>query len=135
MLESNTSPYTESHSSSHEESLELVQQIGQVIYEKLGKNIFTIDITNLSTLCDYCIIAEGTVDRHVKAIASTIERDLKEKGHKAVRVDGHQDGNWVIIDYLNVMVHILTPDFREKYSLERLWQEGTILDLNFEHEL
>ncbi|MCH9631893.1 MAG: Ribosomal silencing factor RsfS [Chlamydiae bacterium] len=55
-------------------------------------------------------------------------------GHKPVKVEGEQEGHWVILDYLNVMVHILTPTFREKYRLERLWDEGTIIDLNLESE-
>lgn len=53
------------------------------------------------------------------------------RGIKASKVEGLQEGCWAILDYLNIMIHILTPSFREKYHLERLWDEGTILDLNF----
>lgn len=112
----------------HSESL--VFAIVQMIENKLGKNIFAIDIRGVSTLCDFCIVAEGTVDRHVIAIAHSIEDEMRKLGHKSTVVEGMQEGNWVILDYLNVMVHILTPAFREKYRLERLWQEGTIIDLN-----
>lgn len=110
----------------------LVNTISQLIYDKSGRNIYAIDIRQTSSLCDYCIIAEGTVDRHVKAIGQNIVRELSLLGHKPVKVEGMQEGQWVILDYLNVMVHILTPTFREKYRLERLWEEGTIIDLNFE---
>lgn len=113
-------------------SLNLVNRIVEVINEKLGRNIFAIDIRKVSTLCDYCIVAEGRVDRHVKAIASTIAEELKKEGIEPSKVDGMQEGNWVILDYLNVMVHLQTHTFREKYHLERLWEEGTILDLNLE---
>lgn len=109
----------------------VVQSIAQIIYDKSGKNIFAIDIRGVSSLCDFCIIAEGTVDRHVRAIGQTIQEDMALMGQRVVKVEGMQEGHWVILDYLNVMVHILTPAFREKYCLERLWEQGTIIDLNF----
>lgn len=113
-------------------NLDLVNKLAQIIHEKLGRNIYVVDIRELSTLCDYCIVAEGRVDRHVQAIARTVAEELKKEGIEPSKIEGMQEGNWVILDYLNVMVHLLTPAFREKYYLERLWQEGKILDLNFE---
>lgn len=110
----------------------IVTQIAQIIYDKAGKNIYAVDIRDVSTLCDYCIIAEGTVDRHVKAIGRTLMTELAALGHKPVKVEGEQEGHWLILDYLNVMVHVLTPNFREKYRLERLWDQGRILELNLE---
>ena len=112
----------------------IVSTIAQIIYEKAGKNIYAVDIRGMSSLCDFCIIAEGTVDRHVKAIGRTIQKEMAVLGHKPTIVEGEQEGHWVILDYLNVMVHILTPTYREKYRLERLWDEGTIIDLNLESE-
>lgn len=114
-------------------NLELVNKLSRIIHEKLGRNIYAVDIRGISTLCDYCIIAEGRVDRHVQGIARTVEDELKKEGMVPTKVEGMQEGNWVILDYLNVMVHLLTPAFREKYYLERLWQEGKIVDLNFEN--
>ncbi len=117
-----------------EDAHSVISNIAQIIYDKSGKNIYAVDIRNTSSLCDFCIIAEGTVDRHVKAIGRTIQKEMAVLGHKPVKVEGEQEGHWVILDYLNVMVHILTPTFREKYRLERLWDEGTIIDLNLESE-
>lgn len=121
-----------SKSYSVDQSQEIVNKIAVIIHEKLGRNIFAIDIRKVSTLCDFCIIAEGRVDRHVQAIAKEIEHELSKEDLHPTKVEGLQEGNWVILDYLNVMVHILTPAFREKYHLERLWQDGTILDLELE---
>lgn len=115
-----------------DESRELVNKLSGIINESLGRNIFAIDIRGVSTLCDFCVVAEGRVDRHVRAIAKTLEETLKKEGIEVSKMEGLQEGNWVILDYLNVMVHILTPTYREKYHLERLWEEGTIVDLNFE---
>ncbi len=116
----------------HEDVHPIISTIAQVIYDKSGKNVYAVDIRKMSTLCDYCIIAEGTVDRHVKAIGQSVQRELLVLGQKPIKVEGQQEGHWVILDYLNVMVHILTPAFREKYRLERLWDEGNIIDLKLE---
>ncbi|MCH9634146.1 MAG: Ribosomal silencing factor RsfS [Chlamydiae bacterium] len=111
-----------------DESRNLVNKLFSLIEESLGRNIFVIDIRRVSTLCDFCIIAEGRVDRHVRSIAKNLEATLKKEGISPVKMEGLQEGNWAILDYLNVMVHVLTPSFREKYRLERLWEEGTIVD-------
>lgn len=115
-----------------DQSIYLVNKLTHIINEKLGRNIFAIDIRGVSSICDYCIVAEGRVDRHVQAIARTLEAELKKEGFEPSKMEGLQEGSWVILDYLNVMVHLLTPSFREKYHLERLWEEGKIIDLNFE---
>lgn len=115
-----------------DENYKLVNKLAHIINDKLGRNIFAIDIRGVSSLCDYCIVAEGRVDRHVQAIGRAIEEELKKEGISPSKVEGLQEGNWVILDYLNVMIHLLTPTYREKYHLERLWQEGTILDFKFE---
>ena len=126
MIESNQTQFTS------EQSLELVNKMANLINEKLGRRVFAIDIREVSTLCDFCIVAEGRVNRHVQAIAGFLEEELSKIGLKPTKIEGTQEGNWVILDYLNVMIHILTPEFREKYHLERLWQEGTIIDLNLD---
>lgn len=108
----------------------IVGTIVQLIEDKIGKNIYAVDIRKTPSLWDYCVIAEGTVDRHVKAIAQHIEKELALLGHKPLKVEGAQEGEWAILDYLNIMVHLLTPTFREKYRLERLWEEGTIIDVS-----
>ena len=126
---------TENCESQEQEKVDpLLKSIAQIIYDKAGKNIYVVDVRGMSNLCDYCIIAEGTVDRHVKAIGRSIQKEMSILGQKPVKVEGEQEGHWVILDYLNVMVHILTPAFREKYRLERLWDEGTIVDLNLESD-
>ncbi len=108
----------------------ILNRIAQVIFDKKGINILGLDIRNISSLTDYVIIAEGNVDRHVIAIARAVIQILKEEGIYPVHTEGLQSGDWVVIDFMDIMVHLFMPGFREKYRLEELWKEGQILDFN-----
>ena len=111
-------------------ALELLNFIAQVIFDKKGTNILALDVRGLSTITDYLIIAEGGVDRHVTAIAKTIEDELRKIGDKPAYVEGMQSGDWIVLDYHQVMVHLFIPGLRERYQLEQLWTEAKIVDLN-----
>jgi ribosome-associated protein len=110
----------------------LLNTIAQVIFDKKGSNILALDLRGVSTITDYVVIAEGNVDRHVIAIANAVEQALAEMGVKPVHVEGLQVGDWVVLDYLQVMVHLFMPGMRDKYQLEKLWKEGAIVDLQIE---
>lgn len=103
--------------------------IAQTIYDKKGFNILALDIKKISTFTDYLIIAEGNVDRHVAAIASAVIAKMKNVGFIPNRVEGKEGGDWVVIDFIDIVVHLFMPGLREKYQLERLWEEGKIVDL------
>ncbi|PCI92578.1 ribosome silencing factor [Candidatus Aerophobetes bacterium] len=111
---------------------DLLSTIAQAIYDKKGRNIIALDVRGISSMTDYIIVAEGNVDRHVIAISKTVEESLKEKGEKAAYIEGLRNGDWVVLDYMQVMVHIFMPELREKYQLERLWTDAKIVDLNLE---
>lgn len=111
------------------DNLTILNAIAQAIFDKKGVNILALDVRGISTITDFVIIAEGNVDRHVVAIAQNVEGDLKKIGETSIYAEGMQEGDWVVLDYLDVMVHILTPFMREKYQLEKLWGEGKIVDL------
>lgn len=107
-----------------------LNQIAQVIYDKKGSNIIALDVRELSTLTEYFILAEGDVERHVAAIArAVIDQQMTQK-YCPFHVEGLQNGDWVVIDYGSIFVHIFHPDMREKYALEALWRFGHIIDLN-----
>lgn len=104
--------------------------IAQTIFDKKGFNILTLDVRGISSMTDYYIIAEGTVDRHVKAISHSIIHALKDLGESPMHVEGEQTGDWVVIDFCNIIVHLFIPDLREKYGIEKLWKDGKIVDVN-----
>jgi ribosome-associated protein len=106
--------------------------IAQTIFDKKGSNILALDIREISTLTDYVVIAEGNIDKHVIAIAQAIIDRLQELGQAPVYVEGIKTGDWVVIDYLHIMVHIFMPGLRDKYQLEQLWREGHIVDLQID---
>jgi len=107
----------------------ILNLIAQTIYDKKGINILALDVRGISTLTDYVIIAEGNVDRHVIAIAEAILDALHEVGFECTQKEGLVTGDWIVLDFLNVMVHLFMPGLREKYRLEELWKEGQIIDL------
>lgn len=111
-----------------------LNQIAQIIFDKKGSNILALDIRGISSLANFVIIAEGNVDKHVSAIASTIVDELKKVGLKPSYIEGLQNGDWAVIDYLDTMVHIFEPGLRERYRLEDLWNKGAIIDLKINVE-
>jgi ribosome-associated protein len=107
----------------------LLNVVAQAIFDKKGMNILALDVQGISSLTDYVVIAEGTVDRHVKAIAQAIESALKAYGEVPLNVEGKKEGDWVVLDYHQIMVHLFMPGLRDRYRLEDLWQKGHIVDL------
>ena len=107
-----------------------IQLIAQAIYDKKGLNILALDVRGVSTITDFILIAEGNVDRHVQALAQGVMDLMEEKKEKLYHVEGMQTGDWVVLDYLEVMVHLFMPGLRDKYCLEELWKEGKVVDLN-----
>lgn len=102
----------------------------QAIFDKKGFNILALDVHGVSSLTDYVLIAEGNVDRHVIAIAHEVIEALEKQGEKPIHVEGIEAGDWVVIDYLDYMIHLFMPGLREKYRLEEIFRDGKILDLN-----
>ena len=92
--------------------------------------LLALDVKKSSSLTDYVIIAEGSIDRHIKAIADEIIEKLKNMGEKPHYKEGLKDSDWIVLDYLNVMVHLFKPDLRDKYSLERVYEDSKIVDLS-----
>ena len=99
--------------------------------DKKGKEISAIEITNLTTLADYFVIASGTSNTQINALCDAVEKDLKEKANEdPLRREGYRDGTWVLLDYGCICIHVFSPEAREFYSLERLWRDGKPLDLS-----
>lgn len=111
------------------QSLSTLYTISQVIYDKKGANIMALDVQGISSITDYLIIAEGNVDRHVSSIAKAIMDELEAKGIRPLHVEGMKTGDWVVLDYGDIMVHLFVSQLRTRYALERLWPESRIVDL------
>ncbi|MCI5053027.1 MAG: ribosome silencing factor [Simkaniaceae bacterium] len=114
------------------EDKELLSTIAQIIYDKKGSNILALDLSQVENGPDYLLIGEGNIDRHVVAIASTIQSTLKDEGIKPIRTEGMQSGDWVVLDYGSIAVHLFMPEMRERYRLEALWNECKPVELGIE---
>ncbi len=96
--------------------------------EKKGEDIVILDIRKLSSISDYFVIASGTSDRHVRAIADNVIDRFREKKVKCTHMEGVQESKWILLDFSDVIVHVFYPETRRFYNLERLWGEAAKLD-------
>lgn len=99
----------------------LLAHIVHWLDEAKAEDVVTIDLKGKSSIGDYMVIATGRSDRHVGAIADQIQRKLKEHGFGRVRVEGTEACDWVLIDAIDVIVHVFRPEVREFYNLEKMW--------------
>lgn len=110
---------------------ELAIIAAKALDEKKGKEISAIEITDLTTIADYFVIASGTSNTQINALSGAVEKALKEQaGEDPLRREGYRDGTWVLLDYGCIVVHIFSQEAREFYSLERLWNDGKSVDLS-----
>ena len=102
----------------------------KAISSKKGLNIKLIEIGDISSLADYMVIATGTSSTHEKAIADEVEYQLDEAGISVSHIEGYRSNSWILLDYVDVIVHIFSDEAREFYDLERLWQDGKEIDIS-----
>ena len=99
--------------------------------EKKGLEISAVEITDLTSLADYFVIATGTSNTQINALCGAVEKAMEEQaGENPLRREGYRDGTWVLLDYGCVVVHVFSAEAREFYSLERLWHDGKPMDLS-----
>lgn len=101
----------------------------KAIDDKLGKDIKVIDISQVSVLADYFIIASGSNKNQVQAIVDNIEDDLLKAGYHPKQVEGYQSANWILLDYADIIIHIFDEENRLFYDIERIWRDGKDLDV------
>ncbi len=106
--------------------------IAQAIFDKKGINILGIDVRGFSSMTDFYLIAEGTVERHVISLAQSVMERLAKEGVKPLHTEGLSYGDWIVLDYGDIVVHLMESEMREKYHLEALWREGKIVQLKLE---
>ena len=87
-------------------------------------NVKVLDVRGLTDIADTMVIASGNSDRHVRSIADNVARKAKEAGFRPLGTEGARDGEWVLVDLTDILVHVMLPRVREFYGLERLWDQG-----------
>lgn len=102
-------------------SEELNQIVINALEDLKGKNITQLDVRGLTDVTDTLIIASGTSNRHVKSMANNVVEDCKKLGHRPLGVEGMDAGDWVLVDFGDVVVHVMQEETRNFYELEKLW--------------
>ncbi|GAA2350560.1 ribosome silencing factor [Streptomyces carpaticus] len=109
---------------------ELIEAAAQAAADKLAHDIVAYDVSDVLAITDAFLLASAPNDRQVKAIVEGVEEKLnKELGAKPVRREGERDGRWVLLDYVDIVVHVQHAEERVFYALERLWKDCPQLDL------
>jgi ribosome-associated protein len=106
------------------ESKEVAVAAARAAAAKQGADISILDVHGLIVITDYFVIASGSSDRQVKTIVEEVEKDLRQRGVRPVRREGETENRWVLLDYVDVVVHVFAEEEREYYDLERLWGDA-----------
>ncbi|MDD6489755.1 MAG: ribosome silencing factor [Clostridia bacterium] len=111
-------------------SLETAELAVKALDGKKGLDIKLIKIDDVSSIADYFVIATGASNTHVKALADEVEFKLDQNGISVSHIEGYRSDSWILLDYVDVIVHVFSEEAREYYDLERLWQDGKQIDIS-----
>lgn len=98
------------------------------LHERLGEEIKVLDVRDVSTVTDYFVLATGGSTPHLRSLAAEVDRSRKQEGMKGARTTGDVGSGWVVVDFGDVVVHMMTAELREFYALEKLWSDAKTVD-------
>jgi ribosome-associated protein len=101
---------------------ELRVLVKEALEDLKAENIVELDVRDKTDVTDYIIVASGNSSRHVKSIANNVVMEAKKAGHPPIGVEGENEGEWMLVDLADVVVHVMQPQVRKFYDLENLWQ-------------
>lgn len=110
-------------------SKELAKLACDALDDKKALEIKVINIENVSTLADYFIIASGTNHNQVQAMVDNVDETLGRAGYEPKQIEGYQNANWILMDYRDIVIHIFDEENRLFYDLERIWRDGTVVEV------
>lgn len=108
-------------------SEEIVRHAVEAALAKKAEDLVVMDLRGIFDVTDFFVVATGSSDRQVEAIADAVEDATRAAGSKPMNVEGRERMHWVLLDYVDVVVHVMHPDERMKYQLERLWGEAGLV--------
>ena len=112
-----------------DQSKEMARIAWNALNDKKGEEIKIIDITGISVLADYFIIANGTSDSQVNALVDNVEEELHKAGFSLKQREGQASGSWVLMDFGDIIVHVFDRENRLFYDLERIWKDGRTIGI------
>lgn len=114
------------------QTTELLDAVIEGMKERKAKNITVLNLNGIENrVCDYFVICDADSNTHVNSIADSIEETVEKlNGERAYHTEGQQNGEWILIDYINIVAHVFQREFREHYNLEGLWGDAEITNIN-----
>lgn len=107
-----------------DQSLNMVKIAYDALDDKLAEDIKIIDIRSISVLADYFIIADGNNKNQVQAMVDNVQVELFKAGYEMKQMEGYREGNWILLDFGDIIIHIFDKENRLFYDLERIWKDG-----------
>lgn len=108
---------------------EMALLLAKALDSKKGQDILVLETNGVTTLADYFVLCTGASTPQLKALGDAAEKSMKEHGILPDHIEGHRGGTWILQDYGDVVVHLFSPEAREFYDLDRLWQDAKAVDL------
>ncbi len=99
----------------------LHSRIMHALEETKARDVKELDVSSLTSVTELMIIASGTSKRHVKSLADKVVEEAKQAGHRPLGIEGEREGEWVLVDLDEIVVHLMLPKVRDFYNLEKLW--------------
>ena len=113
------------------ELLDIVKKAVNALEDKKAEDITVIDISGVSSIADYFIIANGSNANQLAAMKDAVDEAFYKSGMNAKQIEGNNNSTWILIDYNDVIVHLFDKEDRLFYDLERIWKDGKIVDIEF----
>lgn len=110
------------------ESKEKASLIAKVLDDRKASDLVVLDMERISLLADYFLLATGRTARQTKALMGYVDEAMSKEGFEPLNIEGRSEGEWILLDYGDVVVHLFTPRQREYYNLERLWKDAPRMD-------
>ncbi len=108
----------------------LARLAGELALEKKAFDVKILDLRKLSSVCDFFVVCSASVELHARAVADWITENLEQKQIRFWHHEGYQASRWILLDYVDVVVHIFIPEVREFYGLEKLWGDAKMEELS-----
>jgi ribosome-associated protein len=105
-------------------SSEWAKKIAQLIVAKKGEDVLLLDLRRISPVADYFILVTAQSPLHSQAISDELIEKLRKEGYRIHHIEGYNQAHWILLDYLDIVVHIFLPEVRNFYGLERLWGDA-----------
>lgn len=108
----------------------LARRAGELLAEKKGENLVLLDVRGVTSVADFFLVVSGNSGPHLKALAESVDLGLKKEGSPAFRQSGDPQSGWIVLDFIDLVVHVFTPATRSYYDLERLWKDAPRLEIS-----